>query len=72
MNFRQVFHFVVHSDSVLGAVIMQAFRMVCRDYEERTLLMCEAFENLFKTMFANAKTPESGDLLADDMNAHPF
>lgn len=72
MNFKDLTHFIVRADSVLGAVVMQAFRIVCPDYEKRSLLMCETFETVFQQMFIGAKTPEGGDLLADDMNAHPF
>jgi hypothetical protein len=72
MNFKEMSHFVVRADSVLGASVMQAFRIVLPDYDKRATLMAETFESVFQNWFVGAKTPEGGDMLADDVNGHPF
>jgi hypothetical protein len=62
-GFRDTIHYAIRYDSVVSALIMQAFRVALPDYMKRTDFMCDASHN---TQIA------FNPMSLDQVNAHPF
>lgn len=71
MNFKDVCHYIIRFDSVLGAVIMQAYRMALPDYQTRTEDMCRTFERVLGS-YKHLKNADGLPVLTDAANVHPF
>lgn len=71
MNFKDVCHYIIRFDSVLGAIIMQAFRVALPDYQKRAEAMCLGFEAVLKG-YKNMKNADGQAVLTEAANVHPF
>lgn len=65
LGFHDVMNYIMRYDSVLSAVVMQAFRILVPDYYKRTEFMCLASYRMQDQLFTHTITPDS-------VNVHPF
>lgn len=63
IGYKEAAHHTGRFDSVLGAAVLQSFRIVCPDYVTRADIMCEAFNEVLGAM---------GPYLSKVSNVHPF
>ncbi len=70
VNFREAVHFAERYDAVIGALFLQAIRIVLPDYQQRTELMCRSYEKAL-AKYKDYKT-DGLPALTDAMHAHPF
>ena len=70
--YRDAMHFVSRYNSVISATIMQAFRIMIPDYEERAVLMCEeAYAKGYNNHLRLDPSGQYNNAILKD-NIHPF
>jgi hypothetical protein len=67
VGYCDAWHYVARAESVLSAALLQAFRIMIPDYEERATFMCE--EAYARMLDTNRKYGVNGDSM---LNIHPF
>lgn len=68
ISYKESIHYVSRYNSVVGAAIMQAYRILVPDYAERAQIMCEdAYGRLYYTTGMNGR-----DAALNELNVHPF
>lgn len=66
-DYRAAMHYANRYEAVIGAAVMQAYRILIPDYRTRSKLMCE---DSFRRLLESCRMTAEG--LADGQNVHPF
>lgn len=70
ISYREAAHYCQRYTNVVSAAIMQAFRILVPDYEERSQAMCiNAYNRLY---YVNTMIPGYGEMNAEQLHMHPF
>ncbi len=70
ISYHDAAHYCQRYTNVVSAAIMQAFRMLVKDYEKRSQTMCTNAYN--RLAYVNKMIPGYGDRNADQLHMHPF
>lgn len=68
VSYRDAAHYAARYSAVVGAAIMQAYRILVPDYEDRSKAMCK---NAYNRLYP-AFTSPYGAMAIDEHNIHPF
>ncbi len=68
ISYKDSIHYISRYYSVVGAAVMQAYRILVPDYAQRSKIMCEdAYARLYYTSGMNGK-----DAALNELNIHPY
>lgn len=70
ISYHDAAHYCQRYTNVVSAAVMQAFRMLVKDYEKRSQTMCTNAYN--RLAYINKMIPGYGDRNADQLHMHPF
>lgn len=73
INYQETVHYCARQNAVISAAIMQAFRILVPDYEERALAMCqEAYGRMNAIHKMNFGSGPLNEVASDQHNVPPF
>ena len=70
ISYHDAAHYCQRYTNVVSAAIMQAFRMLVKDYEKRSAAMCANAYNRLAYVYKNC--PGYTEMNADQLHMHPF
>lgn len=70
ISYHDAAHYCQRYTNVVSAAIMQAFRMLVKDYEKRSAAMCANAYNRLAYVYKNF--PGYTEMNADELHMHPF
>lgn len=70
ISYHDAAHYCQRYTNVVSAAIMQAFRMLVKDYEKRSAAMCASAYNRLAYVYKNF--PGYTEMNADQLHMHPF
>ena len=70
ISYHDAAHYCQRYTNVVGAAVMQAFRMLVKDYEKRSQTLCTNAYN--RLAYVYKMIPGYTDMNADELHMHPF
>ena len=70
ISYHDAAHYCQRYTNVVGAAVMQAFRMLVKDYEKRSQTLCTNAYN--RLAYVYKMIPGYTDMNADELHMHPL